>query len=97
MPNTPSSEDVDDLLDELDGTPTARQMAVTREFLDQVPRVIVEKAELNATELEPREYFLVSLLDGATTVETLLDISGMPADETFALLDGLVRRGIVGF
>ena len=97
MPDTPRPEDVDDLLDDHEGTPTARQMAVTREFLDHVPRVIVEQAELNATELEPREYFLVSLLDGNTTVETLLDISGMPAEEALALLDGLVRRGLVGF
>jgi hypothetical protein len=31
-----------------------------------------------------------------TTVENLLDICGMPGEEALALLDGLVRRGLVG-
>jgi hypothetical protein len=97
MPEPPRSEDVDELLDDVDATPTARQMAITREFLEGVPHVIVEKEELHAAELEPREYFLLSLLDGATTVEMLLDISGMPAEEALALLDGLVRRGLLGY
>jgi hypothetical protein len=97
MSDPPRSEDVDDLLDDMQGTPTARQMAVTKEYLERIPRVVAETAELNASELEPREYFLVSLLDGHTTVEVLLDISGMPAEAALALLDGLVRRGLVGF
>jgi hypothetical protein len=97
MSDPPRSEDVDDLLDDMQGTPTARQVAVTKEYLERIPRVVAETAELNASELEPREYFLVSLLDGHTTVEALLDISGMPAEAALALLDGLVRRGLVGF
>ncbi len=97
MSDPPRSEDVDDLLDDMEGTPTARQMAITKEYLERIPRVVAETAELNASDLEPREYFLVSLLDGSTSVEALLDISGMPAEEALALLDGMVRRGLVGF
>jgi hypothetical protein len=97
MPDPPRPEDIDDLLDDMQGTPTARQVTITKEYLESIPRVVAETAELNASDLEPREYFLVSLLDGSTSVEALLDISGMPGEEALALLDGMVRRGLVGF
>ena len=51
---------------------------------------------MNVSELDHREYFLLSLLDGTTTVGDLLDICGMPSDEALALLEGLIRRGILG-
>jgi hypothetical protein len=35
------------------------------------------------------------MLDGATTIESLIDVCGMPTEEAIALLDGLVRRGIL--
>ena len=77
-------------------TPTVRALAITADYLSQVPRVAVSPEELNAADLDHREYFLLSLLDGMTSVENLLDICGMPGEEALALLDGLVRRGLVG-
>jgi hypothetical protein len=38
---------------------------------------------------------LVWLIDGITSVESLLDPSGMPADETLAILKDLRLRGII--
>jgi hypothetical protein len=77
--------------------PTARQLPVTDDYLRAIPRVLLPPAELHATELDHREYFLISLLDGATTVEMLLDLCGLPSEEALALIDALVRRGILGF
>jgi hypothetical protein len=77
------------------GAPTARQVVVTRAFLKMVPRVTLAREELNVAELDHRDYFLVSLMDGRTTLEELLDICGMPSEEALALIEGLVRRGIV--
>ena len=50
---------------------------------------------LLGTALDHRAGFLVSLLDGETDLETLIDICGMPAKEALAVLDGLVDRGYV--
>jgi hypothetical protein len=81
--------------DEVDGSPTARQIVVTTEFLATVPRLAIPPEELHASELDHREYFLISLLDGMTTIENLIDICGMPSEEALALLNGLVGRGIL--
>jgi len=82
--------------DETHDVPTARRLAVTEDYLHSIPRVLLPAAELHAAELDHREYFLISLLDGATDIETLLDISGLPSEEALALIDALVRRGILG-
>ena len=76
--------------------PTARRLPVTDDYLRRVPKVLLPPAELHASELDHREYFLISLLDGATNVETLLDLCGLPSEEALALIDALVRRGILG-
>ncbi|MGO9000281.1 MAG: hypothetical protein ACLQVI_43700 [Polyangiaceae bacterium] len=72
-------------------------MEVTAAFLAKTPRVVVAPEELNAADLDHRDYFLISLMDGVTTVENILDISGMPSGEALALLSGLERRGIISF
>jgi hypothetical protein len=39
--------------------------------------------------------FILSLIDGVTTVESLLHLSGMPAEETLGITKDLRARGIV--
>ena len=46
-------------------------------------------------DLEPRSAFLLSRLDGAMSVEDVLDVSGMPRLEALRVLALLVRRGAV--
>ena len=77
------------------GAPTVRHLEVTAAFMKMVPRVTLSREELNAADLDHREYFLVTRMDGATTVEDLLDICGMPSEEALALVEGLLRRGII--
>jgi len=60
-----------------------------------VPWLIVTYDVLQGLPLDPRAGFVVSLVDGRCTVEMLLDISGMPADETLDILRELVRLGAV--
>jgi hypothetical protein len=50
----------------------------------------------NATpDLDPRSAFLLSRIDGALTVEDVLDVSGMPRLEALRTMALLVRRGAV--
>jgi hypothetical protein len=60
-----------------------------------VPRVTLSPEECAVGSLDHREGFILSLLDGASDVETLLDIAGMPAAEALAVLCDLCARGIV--
>lgn len=66
-----------------------------RAMLSRIPMVLVDPVRLRATKLDGRAGFLVSLIDGVMSVESLLDVSGMPTDETVALLEDLRRRGII--
>ena len=74
---------------------TVRLVRRASSFLARVPVVVIGAKQLQCAELDHRYGFLLSLLDGATTVEQLLDLSGMPAEETLALLEDLRLRGIV--
>lgn len=48
-------------------------------------------------DLDPRAAFLLSRVDGMTSVEDLLDVSGMPRIEALRLLALLTRRGVLQF
>jgi hypothetical protein len=60
-----------------------------------VPWLVMSYVDLQKLPLDARAGFLVSLIDGKCTVEMLLDISGMPEDETLDILRELVRLGAV--
>jgi hypothetical protein len=64
-------------------------------FLGRIPMVLVDSERLFAMKLDGRAGFLVALIDGATSVEALLDLSGMSAQETIDLIEELRRRGII--
>jgi Tfp pilus assembly protein PilZ len=72
-----------------------RKVRDSRPMLARTPIVLVSKENLRAVPLDGRSGFLVSLIDGLTSVETLIDLSGMPADETLGLLEELRLRRIV--
>jgi hypothetical protein len=91
-----TTEELEDDELEAHGAPTARKLEVSDSYLSKIPKILLSPQEVNAADLDHREYFLLSLLDGMTSIENLLDICGMPSEEALALFDGLVRRGIVG-
>jgi len=76
-------------------TATTHTEGSSHSMLLRTPVVVVNDAELRATALDCRSGFLVSLIDGVTSVESLIDLSAMPAEHTLALLEDLRRRGIV--
>jgi hypothetical protein len=55
----------------------------------------VRSQELPRFTLDARAGFLLSLVDGETTVEGLLDLSAMPVEETLTLLQALITQGLV--
>jgi hypothetical protein len=74
---------------------TTRTGGSSHSMLSRTPIVVVNDAELRATSLDGRSGFLVSLIDGVTSVESLIDLSGMPAEQTLAILEDLRLRRIV--
>jgi hypothetical protein len=60
-----------------------------------VPHIVAAPPGSEAGLLDHREGFILSLLDGHSDLETVLDIAGMPHDEALAVLCGLCARGLV--
>ena len=60
-----------------------------------VPRVVRSSGELAQAPLDHREGFVLSLVDGQTTVQALIDVAGMPDGELIAVLQRLRRLGII--
>jgi tetratricopeptide (TPR) repeat protein len=61
-----------------------------------VPRLLVDLAEVTRYNLHTDAGFLLSLLDGATSVEDLVSLSGMDAFDALRILNNLIDAGIVG-
>jgi hypothetical protein len=61
----------------------------------RIPTIVLSIDKLREARLDHRFGFLLSLLDGSTTVEEILDLSAMPADETLSLLEQLRKRRII--
>jgi hypothetical protein len=61
----------------------------------EVPRVLVPPEELPNRLLSHREAFVVSLIDGSSSVQTLLEMGILPADKKLAILCNLRARGVI--
>jgi len=62
---------------------------------DIFPRVILDNDAVKALRLDHRAGFLLSMIDGVSTVRDLLDVCGMPSDEGLALIHDLAARKII--
>lgn len=60
-----------------------------------VPRVIRSRSEVAAAPINHREGFVLSLIDGKTSVQALIDVGGMPDEDALAILQRLRRLGII--
>lgn len=75
-----------------------KNMYITRiGQLDRVPTVIVSRDELRWLSIDHRAGFVLSLVDGISTVEMLLDVSGMPELDTLRILSELGQQRILAF
>jgi hypothetical protein len=75
----------------------ARELARKLGGLDRVPVVLDDSSELECALIDHRASYVLSLVDGSTNVEAILDASGMPPFDALRILTELVKRRVVGF
>lgn len=63
--------------------------------LNRIPSVILERAQLRWLSIDHRAGFVLSLIDGSSTLEMILDVCGMPRLDAMRILHELVRQNIV--
>jgi hypothetical protein len=63
--------------------------------LDRVPSVLVQRAQLRWLSIDHRAGFVLSLIDGASTIEMILDVCGMPRLDAIRILHELVAQKVV--
>lgn len=59
------------------------------------PRLLKTRAELVAAPIDHRDAFVLSLLDGKTSVQGVVDLAAMPDGEVLGILERLAKLGIV--
>ncbi len=60
-----------------------------------VPRLVAPPERLKALPLDHKAGFVLACIDGESTVQTLIDVSGLPPVEVVHTLERLVELGIV--
>lgn len=65
--------------------------------LDRVPFVAVPLEQLRWLSIDHRAGFVLSHVDGVSTLEQILDVSGMPLLDTLRILYELVQHRVVAF
>ena len=64
--------------------------------LSQVPKILVRTDQISWKDFDHRAGFFFSQVDGKTSYEDLLEISGMPRKDALAILNQLVQHGLIG-
>ncbi|MGH7298694.1 MAG: hypothetical protein ACRELB_27380, partial [Polyangiaceae bacterium] len=65
--------------------------------LTRVPMVVVPRTQMRWLSMDHRAGFILSLIDGSSSVEMILDVCGMPKLDALRILHELVQQKIVGF
>jgi hypothetical protein len=65
--------------------------------LDRVPMVMVPRDQLRWLTIDHRAGFVLSLIDGVSSLEMILDVSGMPELDALRILSELVQQRIISF
>jgi hypothetical protein len=65
--------------------------------LDRIPMVVVPRTQMRWLSMDHRAGFILSLIDGSSTVEMILDVCGMPKLDALRILQELVQQRIVAF
>lgn len=60
-----------------------------------IVRLVEDRDEEDASIVDDREVYVLSLVAPEATVADVLDLAGMPASEVFAILGSLVARGLI--
>jgi len=62
---------------------------------DHVPRIVVQHSAITALALDHRAGFLLSCVDGGSTIEEIIDVSAMPRLDAVRILYELVQEGVI--
>jgi hypothetical protein len=65
--------------------------------LARVPYVRWTAAQLTSAKLDSKAGYVLWLVDGRSSVEAIVDLAGVPADEALAIVCDLWSRGILAF
>jgi len=63
--------------------------------LSSIPRITVSLDQVCGMNLDHRAGFLLSCVDGYSTLEEILDVAGMPASDALAILDDLLEKNVI--
>jgi hypothetical protein len=65
--------------------------------LERVPMVVVPRTQMRWLSMDHRAGFILSLIDGSSSVDLILDVCGMPKLDALRILQELVQQKIVAF
>ena len=65
--------------------------------LDRVPIVVVPREQLRWLSIDHRAGFVLSLVDGVSSLEMVIDVSGMPLLDVLRILYELVQQRVIAF
>ncbi|HEY1694595.1 MAG TPA: hypothetical protein VGG39_20635 [Polyangiaceae bacterium] len=65
--------------------------------LQRVPMVVVPRTQMRWLSMDHRAGFILSLIDGSSSVDMILDVCGMPKLDALRILHELVQQKIVAF
>jgi len=65
--------------------------------LNRVPMVVVPRTQMRWLSMDHRAGFILSLIDGSSSVDMILDVCGMPKLDALRILQELVQQKIVAF
>lgn len=75
-----------------------KQMYITRIGpLDRVPLVMVARDQMRWLSIDHRAGFVLSLVDGVSSIEMILDVSGMAVLDALRILSELAQQRIISF
>jgi hypothetical protein len=65
--------------------------------LDRIPVRTCSASELRMATIDHRKGFVLSLVDGATPIESIIDATPMAMHQVLTMLTDLLGRGLIGF
>jgi hypothetical protein len=65
--------------------------------MDRVPVVMVPREQLRWLSIDHRAGFLLSHIDGVSSLEMILDVSGMPTLDALKILCELAQQRVISF
>jgi hypothetical protein len=85
-------EDVEEEDDEAAATPRPVDGGIA---LEAVPKLVAPAEKLTSLPLDHRAGFVIACIDGETTVQTLIDVCGLPPIDVVRTLERLVELGVL--